>query len=278
MGPVSATEQFHALVAADGPDAPLDVGCLLIAAHAHPRDEVASVLTAGLAALDALAESCPGPTVDDLRRHLFGDLGFHGNRRRYDDPRNSYLDHVLAQRTGIPITLAVVMIEVGRRLGIPLDGVGMPGHFLVGLGDGWFVDAFDGGRLLDAEGCRERFLELAGPGAPWSDELLAPVRPQAVLARVLANLRQLFATAHDLRGLDWVLQLRLGLPGVPERERAERASVLSALGRYDEAAGELESLARSTMAETRHPSGVTIPDATAVDLRARAARLRARLN
>lgn len=278
MRPVSATEQFRALVAGGDPDAPLDVGCLLIAAHARPEADAGAVLAAGLADLDALAETCPGPTVDDLRRHLFGDLGFHGNRRRYDDPRNSYLDHVLAQRTGIPITLAVVMIEVGRRLGIPLDGVGMPGHFLVGLGDGWFVDAFEGGRLLDAAGCRERFLELAGPGAPWSDELLAPVRPQAVLARVLANLRQLFAAAHDLHGLDWVLQLRLGIPGVPERERAERASVLSALGRYDEAAGELEALARSTMGDTRHPSGATIPDDASVDLRARAARLRARLN
>ncbi|GAC1315513.1 MAG: hypothetical protein NVSMB12_11300 [Acidimicrobiales bacterium] len=305
MSPVSATAQFHALVAG-GAAAPLDVGCLLIAAHAHDDSDSSEVLAGGLAALDDLAGSCPGPSLDDLRRHLFSELGFRGNRRHYDDPRNSYLDHVLATRSGIPITLSVVMIEVGRRLGITLEGVGMPGHFLVGAGDGWYVDAFDAGRVLDTAGCRERFLELAGPGAPWSDELLAPVSSQAVLARVLANLRRLFAAAQDLRGLDWVLELRLGIPGVPVRERAERASVLAALGRYDEAAAELEALARSHAADDQspgsdHPSGGgsgpgrglsyragsagdddrTRPgagDDTASALLARAARLRARLN
>lgn len=278
MRAVSATEQFHALVAGDGGDPPLDVGCLLIAAHSHPDTDPGQVLTAGLTALDELAQSCPAPTVDGLRRHLFAHLGFRGNRRRYDDPRNSFLDHVLEARTGIPITLSVVMIEVGRRLGMALDGVGMPGHFLVGLGNGSFVDAFDGGRVLDVAGCRERFLELAGPGAPWSDDLLAPLAPQAVLARVLANLRQLFASTQDLRGLDWVLELRLGIPGVPPRERAERASVLAALGRYDEAAAELEALAGRRGPTGNHPSGAAAAPAGADELLARAARLRARLN
>ena len=303
MSAVSVTAQFHALVAG-GSAAPLDVGCLLIAAHAHDGSDSSDVLAGGLAVLDDLAGSCPGASVDDLRRHLFAEAGFRGNRRHYDDPRNSYLDHVLATRTGIPITLSVVMIEVGRRLGLTLEGVGMPGHFLVGVGDGWYVDAFDGGRVLDVAGCRERFLELAGPGAPWSDELLAPVPSQAVLARVLANLRRLFAAGQDLRNLDWVLELRLGIPGVPSRERAERASVLAALGRYDEAASQLEALARSHSGGGDHPSGRGPsgrgrdsttgygyaaaggdeeagggePDDTAAALLARAARLRARLN
>lgn len=279
MRPVWPTEQFHSLVGADHDDPPLDVGCLLIAAHARPDVDPADLLASGLGELDQLARSCPGRELDDLRSHLFERLGFHGNRRAYDDPRNSFLDHVLEERTGIPITLSVVMIEVGRRLGLTLDGVGMPGHFLVGAGRGRFVDAFDGGRLLTAEDCRERFVELAGPGAPWSDELLVPVSGRTVLARVLANLRQLFGAARDLRSLDWVLELRSGMPGVSPRERAERASVLAALGRYDEAARELEILAEQSSAEQRHPSaGLDADDEVAIDLRARAARLRARLN
>lgn len=270
MGPVTPTEQFRALVEGGRDDPPLDVGCLLIAAHARPASDAGTVLGDGLALLDDLARTCPGPTLDDLRAHLFSRLGFRGNREHYDDPRNSLLDHVLIHRIGIPITLSVVVIEVGRRLGLDLAGVGMPGHFLVGVSPERFVDAFDGGRLLDPAGCRERFAELAGPGAPWSDELLAPVSSRAVLARVLANLRQLFAAAQDLNGLDWVLELRLGIPGVSSRERAERASVLAALGRYDEAASQLEALARD-----KDAGG---PDGGGPELRSRAARLRARLN
>ena len=272
---VSPTEQFHVLVGGLGAP-PLDVGCLLIAAHASGAEGAGSIVSRGLAVLDELAATCPGTSVDDLRRHLFGPGGFVGNRQRYDDPRNSYLDHVLASRRGIPITLSIVMIETGRRLGLELDGIGMPGHFLVGAGSDRYVDAFDGGRVLDAAGCRQRFAELAGPDAPWSDELLAPVEPRAVLARVLANLRQLFGATQDLRSLDWVLELRLGIPGVPVRERADRASVLAALGRYDEAASQLELLARASDAvDRRHPSATGAPSD---DLRARAARLRARLN
>jgi len=265
----------------------LDTACLLIAAHARTPTEATGVVSRGIEELDGLAESCPGPRLDDLRRHLFDSLGFTGDRRHYDDPRNSYLDEVLARRTGIPITLSVVTMEVGRRLGLGLTGVGMPGHFLVGVGDGRYLDAFDGGRLLDAAGCRHRFSELAGVDAPWSPELLRPTGPFAIVARVLANLRQLFATTQDLRGLDWVLRLRLGIPGVPNRERVERASVLAALGRYDEAAGELERLARAEETDataaprgaSRHPSGgVASADDTAAALRSQAARLRARLN
>ncbi len=295
MASVSPTDEFRALVARPPEGIPLDVGCLLIAAHAHPAAEAPGVVPAGLAALDAIAQRCPGPDLDDVRGHLFGTLGFAGNRRRYDDPRNSFLDVVLQRRLGIPITLAVVVIEVGRRVGLSLAGVGMPGHFLVAAGEDRYLDAFDGGRVLDGQGCRERFVELAGPGAPWSPELLERSDPRVVLARVLANLRQLFAQSQDLRGLDWVLELRLGIPGVPAAERADRASVLSALGRYDEAARELERLAETEEAGSDglagegvgarlaagaqgRPSDGHAEGEAAAGLRARAAQLRARLN
>jgi len=280
---VGATDRFVTLVQGPEEGIDLDEGCLLVAAHARPGADAGEVVEAGRARLDALAETCSGPSLTDLRRHLFETVGFSGNRHRYDDPRNSLLDEVLERRTGIPITLAVVVIEVGRRLGLQFDGVGLPGHFLVGVGPDLYLDAFEEGRLLDTAGCRRRFAELAGADAPWSAGLLAPVGPRAVLARVLANLRAVFAESRDLHSLEWVLRLRLAIPGVPVQERVERATVLSALGRYDEAAIELDRLAETVEAldpgrPSHHPSAASDPSADAAELRARAARLRARLN
>jgi regulator of sirC expression with transglutaminase-like and TPR domain len=265
MGGMQATEEFLALVAGPEERLALDEGCLLIAAHAHPSADPRDIVDAGRASLDALAAGCDGSALEDVLDHLFGTIGFYGNQARYDDPRNSYLDEVLVRRTGIPITLSIVVIEVGRRVGLALAPVGMPGHFLVGAGQGQYVDAFDRGHVLDVDGCRRRFTQLAGAGAPWSPELLAPVGPRAVLARVLANLRRVLAESGDLHGLEWALALRSGIPGVPASDRAERANVLAALGRFDEAASELE----------RVPPGDAFDGA---ELRARAARWRARLN
>jgi regulator of sirC expression with transglutaminase-like and TPR domain len=279
-----AAEEFLALVAGPEEHIALDAGCLLIAALARGGDDSSAVVAEGRARLDELAAGCGGSGLDGLLHHLFATVGLEGNRADYDDPRNSYLDEVLARRCGIPITLSVVVIEVGRRLGLDLAPVGMPGHFLVGTADGRYIDAFDRGRVLDVEGCRRRFVELAGPGAPWSPELLAPVGPRAVLTRVLANLRRVFAAAHDLHGLEWVLELRTGIPGVPGTERMERATVLAALGRYDVAASELDRLAdlgeRGDPPTTRHhpAQGPAADVLEPTELRARAARLRARLN
>ena len=97
---------------------------------------------------------------------MFRDLGFRGDRRHYYDPENSLLDRVLDRRVGIPLTLSVVMMEVARRIGVPLGGVAMPGHFLVRdrvLPD-VFVDPFDGGRTLDLAGVQRLFHAVTGAG------------------------------------------------------------------------------------------------------------------
>ncbi|MHB8466709.1 MAG: SirB1 family protein [Acidimicrobiales bacterium] len=269
-----ATDRFAALMNRPEVEVPLDTACLLIAAHAHTDDAVDRVVAEGHAALDGIATGCARPSLEGLCDHLFGQLGFTGNRRRYEDPRNSYLDVVIARRTGLPITLAIVVIETARRVGLRLVPVGMPGHFLVGVGDGRYLDAFHQGRILDQDGCRRRLAEV-GVGVPWTEDLLDPIGAHAVLARVLANLRRLFADSQDLVSLDWVLELRASIPGVPQRERAERAAVLAALGRYDEAASQLEYLARAEEELTHHPSATST---AATDLRHQAMRLRAKLN
>jgi regulator of sirC expression with transglutaminase-like and TPR domain len=259
---VDPTSEFLALVGRPEAEVALDRVATLVAAHASPGLDV----DATLQRLDDLAAGCADATPAALRHHLFATVGFTGDRQHYDDPRNSMIDQVLDRRMGIPITLSVVMLEVGRRLGIRLVGVGMPGHFLVGEGDDRFVDPFERGRLLDREGCRGQFHAVVGPDAPWDPSFLRPVGPHAIMTRILSNLRQAYSAAGDLRSLAWVLRLRCGVPGVDSRERLELVGVLSCLGRYDEAAAELERLAAAGAEDERD------------NLRGRALRLRARLN
>lgn len=192
--------RFDALMLQPDADLPLDEAALLIAVHADPTAD----LDAGKAELDRLAAGCPGATLDGLRRHLFLDEGFSGNDEDYYDVANSMLDKVLERRRGIPITLSVVTMEVGRRLGLVIEGVGMPGHFLVRHGDTVF-DPFNRGADVDTSAI--------------DDALLEPVGAKAILARMLANLKQIYLNAGDAESLEWVLRLRTAIPGVPDEER-----------------------------------------------------------
>ena len=260
------TDRFATLVRS--PDAVLrehlDEAALLIAAHARPGLDVAHYL----ARLDDLAAGVGEPVLAEVTHQLFGVEGFRVNDEDYYDPRNSYLDEVLDRRLGIPITLSVVLIEVARRLGIGLAGVSLPGHFLVRLlGEPpVFLDAFGGGLLLGEAECEERFRLQQGPAAPFDPRYLEPVPTVDVIARMLNNLRSVHLERQDSAALDWVLQLRGLLPGATIEDRQERAGVLVAQARFDEAADLLEGLAGEA------------PDAKAASLSSKAKRLRARLN
>lgn len=236
------TAEFVEMVQGPEPFLRLDRAALLIAAHGDPALD----MTRSLADLDALAAGCPVPSFEGWRRHLFVDLGFTGDVEHYYDPGNSFLNSVLRRRAGLPITLSVLGLEVGRRLGLRLAGVGMPGHFLLqdldAVPPAW-VDPFAGGRVLDRAGCEERFHLVNGEDAPFHDRYLEPVGPRAILARMLANLKAIYTRLGDLAALEWVFTLRLAIPGVPALERRERAQVLAAVGRFVEAAEELEQLA-----------------------------------
>jgi regulator of sirC expression with transglutaminase-like and TPR domain len=260
------TERFAAIVHAPAAELAgrLDEAALLIAAHARPKLDI----DAYRQRLDELAAACDEPVVAEVVRRLFAEEGFRGNDEDYYDPRNSYLDQVLDRRIGIPITLAVVFLEVGRRLGIPLAGVSMPGHFLVRLlGEPPVIlDPFAGGRMLSYSECEERFHAVQGPGVRFEPEYLAPVSALAIVRRMLANLRQVHLVRHDSVGAEWVMRLRGLLPEATIEERAERAGALVALARFDEAATVLEDLAEEA------------PEQKATSLVAKAKRLRARLN
>lgn len=232
------TARFEALLRHHEADLPLDEAALLVAAHACTDLDVDDQL----ARLDDLAHGVTEPTVDALKTHLVDRLGFAGDVATYHDPRNSLLPEVLDRRLGIPLTLAIVAMEVGRRCGVPLTGVGMPGHFLAGVTgpEERFLDMYHGGAVVDRAGCQAIFARLH-PDDDWQDSFLDPVDTPAIITRMLANLASSYRRAGDRTGLCWALGLRLRLPGATDREHRELALVLGAAGRYDEAAVALEA-------------------------------------
>jgi regulator of sirC expression with transglutaminase-like and TPR domain len=230
---MDAVRRFAELVGQPHP--PLDRAALTMAEGADPAVDIEH----WLAELDRLAEGVTD--LAGLLHRLFVEERFTGNSANYYDPRNSLLPHVLTRRLGIPITLAVVCIEVGRRAGVRLEGVGMPGHFLVRpVGSDVLLDAFDGGTELSPAACEARFRELGGTG-PFGPHLLVPTPPRAILTRMLENLRAVFRALRRPAGTEWVLRMRLALPGAGFAEHLELADALGSQARWVEGARILEA-------------------------------------
>jgi regulator of sirC expression with transglutaminase-like and TPR domain len=237
---VDITDRFAELVRGPEQRCRLDVAALLIAAHSRRDLDI----EAQLVRLDALAAGCREGTLEALTAHLFGDLGFAGDTADYSNPRNSLLDVVLDRRAGIPITLSVVLLEVGRRIGVELEGVGMPGHFLVrsARDADLFVDPFNQA-VIDRAGCEKLFVTLHGPRAPFDPAFLEPVGSRATIARMLTNLQRSFAGRGDRAGALWAQCLRVLVPGTTTLDRRRLAALLAANGRFDASATELEAIA-----------------------------------
>lgn len=216
-------DDFAALVAA-GDDADLGRAALEIGRIATPDLDPGRWLDQ----LDALAAAArrrlvPGASSEhaasEIAAFLFADCGFQGNREDYYDPRNSFLSDVLERRTGIPITLSVVLLEVARRCGLGLEGVGFPGHFLVrvpGPGGGLLLDPFFGGRPIGAAELLTRYQSMAACGGGRRPERLPPdalaTTPiSGILARILRNLLRIYldrkAHAEALAAVDLLLVL-----------------------------------------------------------------------
>ena len=145
----------------------------------------------------------PGPAqhvlIATLNAYLYEELGFSGNREHYDDPRNSFLNEVFDRRLGIPISLAVVYLEIGRRAGLRLEGVNFPGHFLVrapadpgGADDDLIIDPFHAGALLSEVDCRQLLRQHVGEEAAFDRGLLATATRQHIVVRMLVNLKRLY--------------------------------------------------------------------------------------
>ncbi len=209
---------------------PLDRAALLLAAAAQPGLDVAAYE----ARLDGYAErvaallSPPGDPeprrrLGALRRILFEEEGFHGNREEYYDLRNSSFPDVLERKLGIPITLAAVMLGVSRRLGWPMWAVNFPGHFLVRYEDPaevLAVDAFHGGLILGPEDLEERWVAATGSAPPPAAVMLEPASPRAVLVRMVNNVRMVEHQRRDYAGAARATEvMALLAPGDPMHVR-----------------------------------------------------------
>ena len=268
---------FAALVSEDGGAIDLAEAALLIAQEEYPLLEVAPYLERldqwGASARERLPEH-PTPTeaADALRTVLFDEKGLRGNADDYYDPRNSFLNEVLDRRTGIPITLSAVYMEVGRRAGILVEGLALPGHFIVRVGGAarsGLLDPVFGGASLSEEQCQERLDRVFGKKARLDAGMLAACDTKTILARMLRNLKLIYGKRDDhLRAVRTCDRL-LDLDPAAAPERRDRGLFYAALGCYARAAEDLEAYVRQLpLAEDALEQS-----ARAVEMRRQAARL-----
>jgi regulator of sirC expression with transglutaminase-like and TPR domain len=213
---------WNSLASLEGDTLPLLGTALLIARDEYPQLDAnlydtllqshAEHLRGEIEAIDAWPMK-----MQAINRHLFEELGYKGNHDEYYDPRNSYLNEVFERRLGNPVSLAMVQMEVARRLGVPLDGVSFPGHFLVRLpiDDGVLVmDPFNRGRPLDEDELRQRARPHLGGEMPDDEalyQILNPASHRAILMRMLRNLHGVYTERDDweraVRSADRILKL-----------------------------------------------------------------------
>ena len=194
--------------------------------------------------------------LSEISAYLFKEQGFAGNREHYDDPRNSFLNDVLDRRTGIPITLALVYMEVSRRAGVRIHGVNFPGHFLLksplepgrseGAGDHVIVDPFHDGAILSDGDCESLLQKYAGKDATFDPRALARATKQDILIRMLINLKQIYVKLRSFPQAHAVTRLLLGLNPSAITELRDRGLLAYHLNDYQAALRDLETYLRFT--------------------------------
>ncbi|HVJ64812.1 MAG TPA: transglutaminase-like domain-containing protein [Bdellovibrionota bacterium] len=221
-----------------------------------------------VALFDALAkeycrEFSPQSTLrtktETLIRIFSGDLGFAGDRSNYYNLKNSFLYDVLLRRKGIPITLSLAFMGLARRVGLKAVGISFPGHFLVKMVPApgyleirdsnetaedwrsqWYIDCFDGGKILSTEDCERRLYEWTRGVVPFGPEALDVAHPRDIISRVLRNLKAIVAEKEDWARLYWILSALIGLS---EKDRndaySERGFLFARIGRFGKASEDL---------------------------------------
>jgi regulator of sirC expression with transglutaminase-like and TPR domain len=231
------------------PDAELDLleGALLVAKDARPALDRATI--------DGQIEQLAAPLVRRqlwklpvaaqaraLADQLFVRAGFRGNTSDYYDPRNSFLDEVLARRTGIPISLSVLYVEVARRAGLHANPVGFPGHFLACIDDGdgarLVIDPFNGGSVR-SEAALGELLRRSGSPLEYSAELVTPTPVRQVVSRMLMNLRGIYTMRGEYARLLVVFDRLLDLWPDSVEELRDRGFLFARLGAPDAALSDL---------------------------------------
>lgn len=246
--PQDITDRIVELAAMPGHKVPVAEAALTIAQYEYPTLDVSKYLGILDELGDTLKPRIAGLTdeteiIHEINRWLFAEEGYRGNTANYYDPRNSFLNQVIDRKLGIPITLSIVYIEVGRRAGLPLYGIGLPGHFITGLlsdAGRIFIDPFNGGEILSEDSCRRIVLRHRSAPAGFKPHFLDPVWPKQILVRMLRNLKATYwrqgAEIKALQMIEWVTILAPDSPA----EYRERGFINEGLGDTQRAADDLE--------------------------------------
>ncbi len=201
-----ARQRFYELTRLPEKQLPLAEATLCIAWEDQGVCDVEAVLQhlddlAGSARLRLEDLTQPRDVVAALNDYLFGELGFRGNYWDYNNPANSFIDQVLETRTGLPIILSIIYMEVGWRLGLPIDGVALPGHFIAcyrTIQEEIFVDPFNQGRLWSWNDCEQQVSTAYGTATPiLMQQVMTPPSKHSILARVLRNLKHIYLVQQN---------------------------------------------------------------------------------
>jgi regulator of sirC expression with transglutaminase-like and TPR domain len=222
---------------------------LYIAQEQYPEIEPEEYLNA----LDTMASEVlerlpqqryPLRVIQTINHYLYEDLGFRGNQNHYYDPKNSYFNEVIDRRTGIPITLSLVYLELSKRIDFPMVGIGMPGHFLIRPEfeeAGIYVDAFNQGEILFVEDCVTRLTEIYQKPMQMQPEFLVTVTPYQFLGRMLMNLKVIYFNQGKIElALGVIERILLLFPDSPHQRR-DRGIMYYHLQRWREAQQDLEN-------------------------------------
>jgi regulator of sirC expression with transglutaminase-like and TPR domain len=243
----ASRREFSALVSQPDPQIDLAHAALLIAREEYPELDVdayrARLQEMGQALLERLGAAGPQGGVEALGRYLFHEEGFRGNTEDYYDPRNSFLNEVLDRRTGIPISLSTLYIELARGAGLEAEGVGLPGHFIVRVTSGGgdlLVDPFHGGSLLSHEDCQKRLDRVYGGRVRMELAMLATCSRRQILARMLRNLKAIYVKADDHPRALAMVELLLRVQPESLEDLRDRGLLYASLDCYAAAVRDLE--------------------------------------
>jgi regulator of sirC expression with transglutaminase-like and TPR domain len=249
------------------PDPDLAIAALMIARLEYPRldarpyieelDAMGRDAAVRVAHAQPGSDTPPGADPDAFARvtalndYLFREQRFVGNTAHYEDPRNTFLNEVLDRRTGIPITLALVYMEVARRAGLTIEGINFPGHFLVrcpmrrGQYNDLIIDAFHGGALLSEDGCLQLLRRHTGEGAVWDDvHLRARATKPQILARMLVNLKRVYVQMYSFPQARDITELLLAVDPTATHELRDRGLLAYQLNDFSAALRDLQEYLR----------------------------------
>ena len=241
--PAVARRRFVEL--AQRPDQHIDLSeaSLVIALEDYPGIDIGRYLNQLESWSDDVRQRTAGSSdveriIDEINHLLFELEGFVGNADDYYDPRNIYLNEVLDHHSGLPIALSILYIEISRRVGLPVSGVALPGRFLVKISGPWgeiLVDPFDEGRVLSTSECQRLIDAVFGGGVRLREHHLRAASNRDVIAKLLAHLKSVHLTHHNLETALAAIDRLLVLDSRDTYELKDRAVIAMQLHRYDEA-------------------------------------------